>query len=142
MARPYVTAMENRAKTEGFMWEAHDFILSARDGFREEWTPKGEVVWYLMHLVTRPGRRGQGSGGMLIRWGLDRAKEEGACAYLEAGAAAKGLYERYGFEQVGDVRMLDLKPYGIDANFQLANMRWRPQESKDEEDDLPMVLVA
>lgn len=141
MARPYVEALQNKEKAEGLMCEAHDFILSARDGYRKEWTPKSEVVWFLMHLVTRPSRRGHGSGGMLIRWGLDRAKEEGACAYLEAGAAAKGLYERYGFNEVGEVRMLDLKPYGLDMRFQLANMRWQSQESENEEDGLPKPSV-
>ena len=60
---------------------------------------------------------------MLIEWGVERARKEGVNAYLEAGIAAKGLYERYGFGQVGGILVLDLRPFGMEMDFVMAKMR-------------------
>lgn len=104
----------------------HNHILSERDVFRPHWTPRGKPCWILMHLTTRPSHRKRGAAAMLIRWGLARAGEEGAPAYLEAGAAARGMYEKFGFKQVGALRKVDLGPLGMDAKFELTNMAFDP----------------
>jgi len=51
-----------------FNVKMHDFILTQRDSFREQWMAKGQPAWILMHLVTRPSRRGRGAAAMLIEW--------------------------------------------------------------------------
>ena len=57
--------------------------------------------WYLELLAARPEWQGKGVGSALLRWGLERADEEGVEAYLEASPAGKGLYEKMGFREVG-----------------------------------------
>ena len=109
-----------------FKREAHDFILAERDSYRETWIPKGEPVWILMHLVTRPSWRGRGAAAMLIKWGQERAAAEDACAFLEAGEAAQPLYEHFGFQLIGETRCLSLRSFGLNVDFRLANMRWTP----------------
>lgn len=108
----------------------HNHILSSRDSFRPSWIPQNAPCWILMHLVTRPSQRRRGAAALLIRWGMDRARETGASAYLEAGVQGRPVYEKFGFEQVGPERRVDLRDHIGDAGgpkeFVLANMRWSP----------------
>ncbi|TPX09086.1 uncharacterized protein E0L32_001652 [Thyridium curvatum] len=109
----------------------HNHILTERDSFRESWIPLGEPCWILMHLVTRPSQRRRGAAGMLVRWGMDRARETGAPAYLEAGVQGMPVYEKFGFVPVGDVRRVSLEglgevPGGL-KEFVLVNMKWDPR---------------
>ncbi|KAF2014230.1 hypothetical protein BU24DRAFT_423247 [Aaosphaeria arxii CBS 175.79] len=106
----------------------HDFILSTRDEARKEWIGQGSPVWILMHMVTRQSHRGRGAAAMLIKWGIEESEESGIPAYLEAGAQGRPIYAKYGFEQVGDIRKLDLKPHGADVVFELVNMVRFPQK--------------
>jgi hypothetical protein len=62
-----------------------------------------------MHLVTRRSEPGRGAAGMLIDWSIERSDRSGVPAYLEAGAQSRPLYAKYDFEQVGDLRQLDLR---------------------------------
>jgi GNAT superfamily N-acetyltransferase len=109
----------------------HNFILSERDAFRPHWTPQKKPCWILMHLTTRPSHRKRGAAAVLIRWGVAQAAEENAPAYLEAGAAARPIYEKFGFRQVGDLRKLSLGAFGMDASFELTNMCFDPRLQKD-----------
>ena len=102
----------------------HNHILSARDAFRSDWIPKREPCWILMHLTTRQSHRKRGAAACLIRWGLAKATRHNVPAYLEAGVAGRPIYERFGFKQVGELRELDLLAYGMDAKFELTNMRF------------------
>ena len=61
---------------------------------------KGRKHWYLEFLATRPEEQGKGAAGMLLRWGIQKADEEGTEAYLEASPDGKPIYEHYGFEEV------------------------------------------
>lgn len=108
--------------TAAFNHELHDFILDTRDRARAAWAPKGSRAWFLMHMVTRRTKRGLGAAGMLIRWGTERADADGATAYLEAAAAAKPLYERYGFGEVGEI-VLDLGRWGHEVPVVFAQMK-------------------
>jgi hypothetical protein len=109
-----------------FKLALHNYILSDRDAFRSNWIPKGKPCWILMHLTTRFSHRKRGAAALLIQWGLAKAAENNVPAYLEAGVAGRPIYERYGFEQVGELRELDLAAYGMDAKFELTNMRYVP----------------
>lgn len=66
---------------------------------------------YLVTLVTDPDEGRRGAGGLLVRWGLDRADELGLDAYLGASPMGKGLYEKNGFETVRTVPF-DMKEWG------------------------------
>lgn len=57
--------------------------------------------WYLELIATKPEWQRKGAAGSLIRWGLERADEEGVETYLEASPVGKGLYEYFGFEERG-----------------------------------------
>lgn len=109
----------------------HNHILSARDSFRPTWIPDRAPAWVLMHLVTRPSQRRRGAAGLLIRWGMERARETGVDAYLEAGVQGRPVYEKFGFQQVGPERRVDLRDHvgaaaGVPTEFVLANMKWSP----------------
>lgn len=56
--------------------------------------------WFLHILVVKPEHQGRGAGGMMIRWGAERADGDGAACYLDSTTVAKGVYERYGFREV------------------------------------------
>lgn len=112
----------------------HNYIFTMRDSFRPHWIPNGVPVWVLMHLVTRPSQRRRGAAGMLVRWGQVQAQITGASLYLEAGIQGQSMYEKYGFQQVGATRRLDIKSYGAAVEeFTLANMRWSPALTEESE---------
>jgi GNAT superfamily N-acetyltransferase len=60
--------------------------------------------WFLELIARRAGYQGKGAGGMLIRWGTDRADEEGLESYLDATPEGKPVYERYGFRELETLR--------------------------------------
>lgn len=62
-------------------------------------------------LTTHPDYQRKGAGIMMLEWGLKEADRLGLPAYLEASPAGKPLYERYGFENVGEMTM-DVRPWG------------------------------
>ena len=113
--------------------ELHNFILSARDAERENWMGKGEACWILMHLVTRASHRNRGAAGMLINWGVEKARVDRIPAYLEAGAMARPIYEKHEFQQTGELMVLDLRAYGVGMDFVMAKMELKPREKKDPE---------
>ena len=81
-----------------------------------------------MSMVTRECYRGQGAAGMLINWGVQKAREDGVPAYLEASAQGKPVYEKCGFQQVGELVPWDMRPYGIDIIFNIAKMACFPDQ--------------
>ena len=67
-------------------------------GFVDEQTPE-------LSIAIVPSRRGGGLGSELLDALLDRARADGYAAIslsVEEGSPAVGLYERHGFERVGD----------------------------------------
>jgi GNAT superfamily N-acetyltransferase len=60
---------------------------------------EGRRHWYLELLATRPESQGRGAAGMLLRWGMQRADEEGTETYLEASPDGKPIYEHFGFKE-------------------------------------------
>ncbi len=67
-------------------------------GFVDEETPE-------LSIAIVPSRRGGGLGSELLAALLDRARADGYAAIslsVEKGSPAVGLYERHGFERVGE----------------------------------------
>ena len=67
---------------------------------------------------------------MLTQWGIQQAEKTGAPAYLEAGAMGKPIYEKIGFQQVGELMELDLRPFDVEATFVMAKMAYIPSRGK------------
>ncbi|KAL9084526.1 MAG: hypothetical protein Q9165_008029 [Trypethelium subeluteriae] len=80
----------------------------------------GRPHWALFVLVTRPEWQGRGAGGMLVRWGVERADEEGWECYLEASPKGRGLYEKFGFRVVREL-VTDLREWGGKEGEEIRN---------------------
>ncbi|NBE55960.1 GNAT family N-acetyltransferase, partial [Streptomyces boluensis] len=62
---------------------------------------------YLLLIAARPGRQGEGLGTALINSVLERCDHARVPAYLEASSErSRGLYERLGFEFMGEAVQL------------------------------------
>jgi GNAT superfamily N-acetyltransferase len=72
----------------------------------EEHHPKEREHFYLAVLGVEPELQGRGFGSALMRPVVERCDREGIPAYLEASSArSRALYERNGFEVVGELRL-------------------------------------
>ncbi|KAH6713729.1 hypothetical protein BKA61DRAFT_688960 [Leptodontidium sp. MPI-SDFR-AT-0119] len=114
--------VEGKPFPEGMNIELHNYILQERDGKRKDWMVENEPCWILMHLVTRGSQRGRGAAGMLINWGIEKAREDGVPVYLEAGVVGRPVYEKRGFQQIGELLVLDVRSYGLDMTVVIAKM--------------------
>jgi ribosomal protein S18 acetylase RimI-like enzyme len=64
-----------------------------------------EPHWYLPLIGVDPAQQGRGYGSALLEHALCIVDEQGMPAYLEATTERnKRLYERYGFEVVGEIQ--------------------------------------
>ena len=63
-------------------------------------------------LQTDPKYQGRGAGSMLIQWGLDIADARHIPAYLESSPVAHGLYQKFGFKDVGKLILNPKWNYG------------------------------
>ena len=64
-----------------------------------------EPHWYLALIGADPSRQGSGLGSALMKAGLKACDEQGLPAYLESSNPRNiSLYERHGFEVIGEVR--------------------------------------
>jgi ribosomal protein S18 acetylase RimI-like enzyme len=52
-------------------------------------------------VATDPAYQGKGVGSKLMRWGLERADQDGLEAYLEASPDGVRVYEHFGFCEAG-----------------------------------------
>jgi hypothetical protein len=60
----------------------------------------GRPYFFLTLLFTHPDAGRRGAGGLLTRWGTERADEIGCECYVESSLEGRSLYERYGFREV------------------------------------------
>ena len=82
----------------GAAWYRLFTEANAGYGYVDEETPE-------LSIAIVPSRRGSGLGSELLDALLDRARADGYAAIslsVEEGSPAVGLYERHGFERVGD----------------------------------------
>ena len=64
-----------------------------------------EPHWYLSIIGVDAAHQGKGLGSRLMQVALERCDREGLIAYLESSNPANiSLYERHGFEVVGEIR--------------------------------------
>ncbi|WP_432054187.1 GNAT family N-acetyltransferase [Streptomyces sp. bgisy022] len=74
--------------------------------------PGGRAHAYLWMIGVAPGRQGEGLGTALMAAALDHCDRTGRPAYLEASSArSRRLYERLGFEPLGEPLALPDGPY-------------------------------
>lgn len=67
--------------------------------------------WYLPFIAVDPARQGEGLGAALLRATLARCDADGLPAYLEStNPRNRPLYERHGFEAIGEIRAGDCPP--------------------------------
>ena len=67
-----------------------------------------EDAWYLAFIAVDPSKQGQGIGSFLLKEALKMVDKNGDRAYLEASSERnKALYERHGFEMIGEVQVDD-----------------------------------
>jgi ribosomal protein S18 acetylase RimI-like enzyme len=77
------------------LWNQHEKIMH------------GRPHWYLELIATMKEFQGKGAGGMLMKWGVDRADEDGWECYLDSTPDGIQLYEKYGFREVETLQFLD-----------------------------------
>lgn len=92
----------------------------ARIGAKDELIPPAR--WHLKYLGVDPAFQRRGVGAILVSAGVDRAREEGVPAMLEASPNGKNLYEKLGFRVVGE---MVLENTGVGGPV----MRWDPPEA-------------
>jgi predicted N-acetyltransferase YhbS len=74
-----------------------------------------EPHWFLDALGVDPSRQGEGIGGALVRWGLERAARDGVPVTLETGSKRNvAWYERFGFRVVHEGQP---EPDGVRVSF-------------------------
>ena len=54
-------------------------------------------------LATHPSHGGKGCAGRLVRWGMQRADEEGTECYVEAQDTSKPIFVKYGWKEMRDL---------------------------------------
>ncbi|KAL9053498.1 MAG: hypothetical protein Q9162_004736 [Coniocarpon cinnabarinum] len=82
--------------------------------------------WHLHLLATLKQYQGRGAATMVLRWGQERAREEGLVCYLDSTADGQWVYEKVGFVK-GPAWCLDLRPYGVEHLNCQWPMRWDPR---------------
>lgn len=61
---------------------------------------KGREHWFLSYIVVRAESKGTGVGKVMMRYGTEKADEEGWVCYVNSSREGKGIYERFGFRTV------------------------------------------
>lgn len=83
--------------------EAAQAMLEEMDRFHPT-----EPHWYLAIIGVEAAKQGRGLGAQLMEPALARCDEEGLIAYLESSNPANiSLYQRHGFEVIGEIRVGD-----------------------------------
>lgn len=101
-----------------------EFFASLKDNFLREIF---QDYWYLQVLAIDPAYQRRGIGSLLTTWGVERAKEEGCCAVLEASIPGQPLYERLGFQVT---KILPGDPSVGSAPVPV--LVWQPKDSKED----------
>lgn len=64
------------------------------------WAGPCAINWYLSLCCVDPDIKGRGAGRLLVRWGLDRAEDEGVRASVMASEGSDEFYLKCGFNEV------------------------------------------
>ncbi|KAH8890141.1 acyl-CoA N-acyltransferase [Thozetella sp. PMI_491] len=79
----------------GKLFEMHESIMGT------------QAHWYLELIATKNEYQGKGAGGMLVKWGVDKADQEGWPCYLDSTPDGKALYLKHGFRNLETLTFLD-----------------------------------
>jgi GNAT superfamily N-acetyltransferase len=92
---------------------------------------KGKRHILMAVLAIHPDYQRMGVGHELLRWGLDEADREQVPTWIDASAAGFGLYKKFGWEEVGWVKV-DAVPWGGKPTTDrgIANMIREPKPKK------------
>lgn len=71
---------------------------------RRKWL-SGRPHAILMYMATEPAWRRRGAATAVVKWGLEKCKQMGIPAFLEASEDGKKVYEKLGFEVVDEIVM-------------------------------------
>lgn len=71
----------------------------------------------------------RGAGGMLLKWGTDKADELGLPVYLESSPEGHNLYLKYGFQDM-ELHELDLSEFGVPELHRTWLMMYYPKEKQ------------
>lgn len=110
------------------------YMDKERDYSENQMEPKGLLTHQaksgavLRAIATHPDYQHRGCASMLIQWGLGLADRENARVYLEATPAGKGLYRRFGWEQIDEI-VIHLEEYG-EEGVQVTAVMMRPASRK------------
>lgn len=118
----WLTDVEAKKKVKGFMQPVVDM--------QAKWMGSRPHA-ALHYMCVQPAWRRRGISSICVRWGLERCKELGIPAYLEASEEGAPVYARLGFETVDSVTSLW---EGAETSFPI--MVWWPEGMKVE-DRLP-----
>lgn len=61
---------------------------------------RDQTVWFMSTIVVAKEYQRKGVASELMRFGVEKADEEGLMAYVNSSPEGKGLYERFGFRTV------------------------------------------
>ncbi|KAF4417628.1 Puromycin N-acetyltransferase [Fusarium austroafricanum] len=84
---------------------AHFFQKNADATFKHV---DGEKHWFLSTIATEKEAQRRGAGSALMKFGVERADQEGWMSYLNSSGEGRGLYEKFGFHVVGTSEFPDL----------------------------------
>ncbi|KAF2736127.1 hypothetical protein EJ04DRAFT_433613 [Polyplosphaeria fusca] len=76
------------------------FLSSAVEDSKRFWTGERAECWDLHVCGVHPKYQRRGIGKLLVRWGVQRAEEEGACASVICGAKNRGFYASGGLTEL------------------------------------------
>lgn len=86
---------------EGIHGELNDAFFKVAY-YSEMETVAGRPYMCLRMLAVHPNYHRRGAGSLLLTHGLEEADKLGLPVYLDCGVMGKPMYEKYGFENVGD----------------------------------------
>jgi len=80
--------------------------------FKARWEIMGTRPHMILDtLTTHPDHHRRGAGGMLVKWGTDKADQLGLESYLEGSSQGSALYQRHGYQPVQEIKC-DFSEFG------------------------------
>ncbi|CAI6336115.1 unnamed protein product [Periconia digitata] len=116
----------------GIDFEAWDGEMARHDEARKGFLGD-EKHWYLAPLLIFPEWQGKGVGSRLLRWAIDQADKADPIMplWLESAPTARGVYLNWGFEPVGETRMLRRGPgRKVDSNGEVLKNAERSEQKQ------------
>jgi GNAT superfamily N-acetyltransferase len=93
---PSLTPQENRAADP----TKKNILAESVKYTQHYWSGSHSENWFLSLCAVDPAFAGRGYGRLLVKWGLDRAREEGVDASVMSSEGTNSFYLRCGFDEV------------------------------------------